>query len=197
MYLGRIVEIGPAAEIYANPRHHYTRSLLAAVPEPDPDRAVPRNLPRGEIPDAAVPPHGCSFHPRCPAAFEVCGWESRDLRALLEQRWLKLPKEQYDEESALVGDLGQLDVPGEHARITPGSGDASALRALLERIREDDPGEPFWSGVKAITVDGGHVVVDFNDGVDPALLPVGAVHVACHLHDPAYAGLGQAADLPA
>ena len=84
MYLGRIVEIGPAAEIYSNPRHPYTVSLLRAIPEPDPARAVPRDLPRGEVPDAVAPPLGCSFHPRCPRAFEVCGWESRDLRSQLD-----------------------------------------------------------------------------------------------------------------
>ena len=84
MYLGRVVEIGPTEEIFANPRHPYTKALLAAIPEPDPDKMVPRDLPRGEIPDAAQPPLGCAFHPRCPEAIAGCGWESRDLRALLE-----------------------------------------------------------------------------------------------------------------
>ena len=56
MYLGRIVELGPAEAIYANPRHPYTESLLRAIPEPDPSRSVPRDLPRGEIPDAVSPP---------------------------------------------------------------------------------------------------------------------------------------------
>jgi peptide/nickel transport system ATP-binding protein len=189
MYLGRIVEIGPAEQIYAEPRHPYTHSLLAAVPEPDPDRAVARDLPRGEIPDAALPPNGCSFHPRCPRAFEVCGWESRDLRAVLEQRWLALDKETYDEERALVGDLTQLDEQGPEACITPGNGDAAALLAFLERVRTEDPDEPFWTGVEEIGVRGTDVVVRFRDGVDPALIPVGRVQVACHLHDPAYANL--------
>ena len=89
MYLGRIVEIGPAEEIFADPKHPYTKALLRAIPEPDPRRMVPRDLPRGEIPDAASPPLGCSFHPRCPQAFEVCGWESRDLRDLLEEHWTR------------------------------------------------------------------------------------------------------------
>ncbi len=79
LYLGRIVEIGPSEAIYEDPKHPYTKALLRAIPEPDPRRSVPRDLPRGEVPDAARPPLGCSFHPRCPAAFEVCGWESRDL----------------------------------------------------------------------------------------------------------------------
>jgi peptide/nickel transport system ATP-binding protein len=192
MYLGRIVEIGPAAEIYAEPRHPYTQALLAAVPEPDPDRSVVRNLPRGEIPDAALPPHGCSFHPRCPYAFEVCGWESRDLRALMEQRWLGLDKEAYDAERALVGNLGDLNTSGDVARLTPGSGDAQALHALLERIVADNPQEPFWRGVADITIEAGQVVLRFEPGVDPGLLQVGAVQVACHLHDPAYVNQRQA-----
>ena len=53
MYLGRIVEIGATDEIFANPRHPYTESLLRAIPDPDPSAGVPRNLPRGEVPDAA------------------------------------------------------------------------------------------------------------------------------------------------
>src|SRR4051794_12975151 len=67
MYLGKIVEIGPVAEIFDNPRHPYTKALLLAVPDPDPSRTIARDLPRGEIPDASAPPARCSFHPRCPA----------------------------------------------------------------------------------------------------------------------------------
>ena len=56
MYLGKIVEIGAAAEIYADPKHPYTQALLRAIPEPDPSRSVPRDLPRGEVPDASRRP---------------------------------------------------------------------------------------------------------------------------------------------
>src|SRR3990170_1695067 len=75
MYLGRIVEIGPAAAIYADPKHPYTRALLQAVPVPDPARRSKKPLPKGEIPDAVYPPAGCRFHPRCPVALPTCGWE--------------------------------------------------------------------------------------------------------------------------
>src|SRR5439155_110003 len=115
MYLGRIVEIGPADAIYADPKHPYTQALLRAIPEPDPARAVARDLPRGEVPDAASPPLGCPFHPRCPRAFEPCGWESRDLRNLLEERWARLAGEaRVEEEQARVDEqqLVEVELPG-------------------------------------------------------------------------------------
>ena len=74
MYLGRIVELAPAAALYAAPRHPYTEALLNAVPVPDPaSRRGP--VLGGEIPSAANPPDGCHFHPRCPYARERCGKE--------------------------------------------------------------------------------------------------------------------------
>jgi oligopeptide/dipeptide ABC transporter ATP-binding protein len=66
MYLGRIVEQAPAAALYADPRHPYTRALLAAVPRPVPGRAGARPLLAGDVPSPVRPPPGCTFHPRCP-----------------------------------------------------------------------------------------------------------------------------------
>ena len=122
MYLGKIVEIGPVAEIFDTPRHPYTKALLRAVPDPDPSRGIARDLPRGEVPDAARPPLGCSFHPRCPEAFAPCGWESRDLRMVLEQRWTAVDAEQYARESELVGPAEHFAVP----EPSPGRGAAQA-----------------------------------------------------------------------
>jgi oligopeptide/dipeptide ABC transporter ATP-binding protein len=72
MYLGRIVEDGPVAEVFARPRHPYTAMLRDASPIPDPSRrgVLPRVV--GEIPSAAAPPPGCHFHPRCARATERC-----------------------------------------------------------------------------------------------------------------------------
>jgi peptide/nickel transport system ATP-binding protein len=71
MYLGRIVELAPAAALFAAPRHPYTRMLLDALP----DLAMsgkPRTPVRGEVPNPLAPPSGCAFHPRCPHANERC-----------------------------------------------------------------------------------------------------------------------------
>jgi oligopeptide/dipeptide ABC transporter ATP-binding protein len=75
MYLGRIVEEGPAAQVVRNPQHPYTRALLSVVPRRDPrDRQRPQIL-RGETPDAVYIPSGCRFHPRCPVAIDRCSVE--------------------------------------------------------------------------------------------------------------------------
>ncbi len=180
MYLGRVVEIGPTEEIFANPRHPYTKALLRAIPDPDPDRQVTRDLPRGEIPDAADPPLGCAFHPRCPEATHECGWESRDLRNLIEAHWTRRTPEEYDAERGLVGDLDHLDRPSTSATI--GTSGAEETRHFLDRVRDEAPDEPLWEGVEAITDHGSGVEVTFREGVDPRLRRSGIVDVACVLY---------------
>jgi oligopeptide/dipeptide ABC transporter ATP-binding protein len=74
MYLGKIVELSAAGELYTRPIHPYTLSLLGAIPIPDPrvSRSRPRQLPRGELPSPTDPPAGCRFHTRCPGATDIC-----------------------------------------------------------------------------------------------------------------------------
>ena len=81
MYLGKIVELGPAAEVYANPIHPYTLSLLSAVPIPDPRANAARKqiVLEGDVPSPADPPEACRFHTRCPFATDVCSVEDPPL----------------------------------------------------------------------------------------------------------------------
>src|SRR5690606_17222907 len=161
-------------------------ALLKAVPAPDPARSVPRDLPRGEIPDAAAPPLGCSFHPRCPMAFERCGWEARDLPALFEQHWLTLDEDDYRHERSLIAGLDRLNEPGRRAELVPAKGHTvTDVLALVERIRKARADDPLWRGVRDTRVEGDTVVVEFHEGEDPALRRAGHVDVACHLYRPA------------
>lgn len=73
MFLGKVCEIGPTKAIYAKPLHPYTKFLIEAVPQPDPEHLQKeKNLITGEIPSAVNPPEGCRFHTRCPFAKEIC-----------------------------------------------------------------------------------------------------------------------------
>lgn len=82
MYLGKLCELAPRDIIYDRPAHPYTRALLSAAPEPDPEIPLnPLPLP-GEVPSAARPPSGCRFHPRCPLAEAICSAEEPQWREL-------------------------------------------------------------------------------------------------------------------
>lgn len=72
MYLGRVMERGPTSEVYARPRHPYTRALLSAAPVPDPRAPRSRILLKGDIPSPVNPPSGCVFRTRCPHAIDAC-----------------------------------------------------------------------------------------------------------------------------
>jgi peptide/nickel transport system ATP-binding protein len=72
MYLGRVIEAGPTAQIFAHPRHPYTQTLLESVLTPETDRGLPEFVLGPGFPNPLDPPSGCAFHPRCPKAMQRC-----------------------------------------------------------------------------------------------------------------------------
>ncbi|MGY5811090.1 ABC transporter ATP-binding protein [Rhizobium sp. LEGMi198b] len=80
LYLGRIMEIAPSADLYASPQHPYTSALLSAIPSTNPNLRRDRQILRGDIPSPANPPSGCVFRTRCPYALDACGKAIPELR---------------------------------------------------------------------------------------------------------------------
>jgi oligopeptide transport system ATP-binding protein len=80
MYLGKMVEVAPSRQLYTNPQHPYTQSLLAAAPVPDPQVPMPESILEGDVPSPISPPPGCHFHPRCPQARSICREETPMLK---------------------------------------------------------------------------------------------------------------------
>ncbi|MGD0677311.1 MAG: dipeptide ABC transporter ATP-binding protein [Polyangiaceae bacterium] len=86
MYLGRMVEVAPADDLFERPVHHYSHALLTSIPSPDPRRRRELIAPVGELPSPTAPPSGCHFHPRCPAATERCRREVPALAPIAPNR---------------------------------------------------------------------------------------------------------------
>jgi peptide/nickel transport system ATP-binding protein len=87
MYLGKLCEIGPATALYDRPAHPYTRALLAAVPEPDPDLPLAEGAIAGDLPSPLNPPSGCRFRTRCPLATDRCAREEPELREVAPEQF--------------------------------------------------------------------------------------------------------------
>jgi oligopeptide/dipeptide ABC transporter ATP-binding protein len=176
MYLGKIAEIGPSREVYAAPKHPYTQSLLAAIPQPDPSKRELPVLPRGEIPDAADPPAGCRFHPRCPQAVSTCGWEPADLADAVEERWAGTSEDRFETERGLLAAMKIGD-----RRVTVPAGDRpEEVKRVLDAVLASRPG--MREAVGDVAVEGPEMVVRFPAPEEPPLRPVAGRDVACVLY---------------
>ena len=88
MYLGRLCEVGPSAQLFARPAHPYTALLIEAIPVPDPDVRPAESLAVGEPPSPIAPPSGCRFRTRCPRADARCAAEVPELRAVADGQYV-------------------------------------------------------------------------------------------------------------
>ena len=88
MYLGKICEVARSDDLYREPAHHYTNVLLSSIPVPDPEVAVTRRAIEGEPPSPVLPPPGCRFHTRCPAAAARCSEEEPQLREISDGHYV-------------------------------------------------------------------------------------------------------------
>ncbi|MGH7106737.1 MAG: ABC transporter ATP-binding protein [Acetobacteraceae bacterium] len=125
MYLGRIVEIAPKDVLFSNPRHPYTRTLLAAIPRPDP-HLEPEPPRPGELPSPLAPPPGCRFHPRCPFAIARCRTEDPALLPLAGDHLAACHR---------ASELPRADLPDEKTSLAPNAERRLALYAALNRSR--------------------------------------------------------------
>jgi len=103
MYVGKLVEMAPTAELFSSPKHPYTEALMSAIPRPDPRPREKRILLTGEVANPADPPSGCYFHPRCTYVKEVCKVEGPSLEEVSKGHYVRCHRAR---ELALVGVVG-------------------------------------------------------------------------------------------
>ena len=179
MYLGQIVESAPTEELFENPMHPYTKALLSAVPVPDPDVRMRRIILKGDVPSPANPPAGCRFHPRCPAAFERCGWTAEEVL-----KALAAAMEAREDAGALEPRLiRETVVEGDAIRLIVQAGTANQVRGFVETLLREDADEfRGYRAVSAVTADGDAVVLPLHEYASPSLEEVSPGHtVGCHL----------------
>ena len=173
MYLGKIVEEGPTWDLIKNPKHPYTKALVSVVPVPDPDRRRERIILKGERPDPSNIPAGCRFHPRCPVAFERCGWTAEEVLLNLNDMAKGQSSLTWLMSARLNGPL-QFTLPG-----APADAEAT-IQSLI-----DSRGDEFRGlrAIRAIERTGENIRISLHEFDEPELTAIGEdVRVSCHLY---------------
>ena len=179
LYLGRMAEIGPTETVISRHLHPYTEMLISAVPFAAPGEKRQRVDSRGEIPDPIDLPNGCRFHPRCPYAMEICGWEGRDLLKAMESRKDLSGADVSDPmEKALLGSITRMEAQGTDLYL-----EATDPETMI-RYLKDPPFEPLVlpRAVGNIRIDQAGIRVSFPRIEDPPFYPGETPDhfVACH-----------------
>ncbi len=178
MYLGKIVEQGTAEQVISHPKHPYTQALISVVPSPDPRHLAKRTILKGERPDAVNIPSGCRFHPRCPLAFEKCGWSADEVAEELTS---------LSAGGFLPGIAGiQAQDPGTVAiGIMPGMTLGSTADTLRRVVSENRDSRLALKGIADIRENGNAIHVALQAWSEPVLVELAPGNaVACHLVTP-------------
>jgi len=178
MYLGKIVEIGTAEQVIGHPKHPYTQALISVVPSPDPRKKVDRVILKGERPDPVNIPAGCRFHPRCPVAFERCGWTADEvvdeLRSLQGQGMLAGIVAFQAQDSKTIG-----------IALAPGASPEAVAESLRTFVAEHRSSRLALKGIAEVRVSGGYVYASMHGWSEPSLVELEAGNAAaCHLVTP-------------
>ena len=184
MYLGQIVEQGTAEQVIGAPKHPYTQALISVVPSPDPRHFSERTILKGERPDPVDLPTGCRFHPRCPMAFERCGWNAHEIKEAFETALF----------DALKGSLGTMTVADPQTlRIAAIGGSAERLAESIRSLVDERKAESLpLRGIADVGFQGTDVVVRAFPWSEPPLEQVAPENfVACFLVAPAPAEISE------
>src|SRR5881296_2439168 len=159
MYAGKIMEWGEKGKVLRDPQHPYTKALMSSVPVIG--ETMTRTILRGDPPNLVNPPIACQFHPRCPVAFEVCGWSAEEVAEDLEYL---LAGKYYEG----FGDAVSVIAEGERTITIQGTTDAERIRELVGLENEEVRS---LKSVEAIDVSDGSTVVRLHEPVEPEMYP--------------------------
>ena len=182
MYLGKIVEMGDGPEVIQNPRHPYTKALISVVPSPNPNVHREKIILRGERPNPVEIPTGCRFHPRCPLAVGICGWDSEEVRdavqALLDEDRGTRIEAQVVTDVMTDGPFGLRLMTSDPARVE---------RYLRARIEELAGRRPPLASIRQMKGATGTLALRLHVPAEPSLRAiVPNVSVACHIVEPEF-----------
>jgi len=180
MYLGKIVEMGSGPEIIQNPRHPYTKALISVVPSPNPTIHREKTILHGERPNPVDIPSGCRFHPRCPVAVGICGWDSEEVRAELD-KLLAEDRATFEEARSVT----TVATAGAFALTLTTSDPGRVQTYLRKRLQTVALGRPALGAIRETRLKAGTLEVTLHKPSEPPLQQItDNVTVACHLVEP-------------